>query len=546
MRGMCRRARGFTVRGVAACIALAGLAAASGPRAARAQGSPASPSASPSAPRTTIVTAVDTSSSIVAPGPAMPIVRATGPAVPPAAVGPAGTAAAKAGAEPASAVPLPTGVLSAVDRPSTEEAGLTTTATIPLERVVAIVGDEPILWSAVLERINVERAQGLQVPPDSAGQMALARTVADQLVDEELLVAKAKQLKLEVTDEDVAPDVDAQIKRVRAQFPTDAVYRAEIRRAGLGTPEEYRRMQMEQARRGALQRKVIDELKKDGKLVPVGVSEDDVSAAFERNRGTLPRRPATVTFRQIVVAPKPSPADKAAARAKADSLLVALKKNGADASANAFAEAAKRESMDPGTREVGGDLGWNRRGVMVPEFDVWMFALRPATLSPVVETAFGFHIIRVDRVKPGEVKASHILIRWKIDSARVVAARLEADSVRAAWQGGANVDSLTLKHHDPREEKGALQPFARDSLPPSYAAAFAGKGAGDIVGPFPIDDRSNGTMKFVVAKIVSANAGGEYTLADFRGLIRDQLAEERAIRRLLDELRKESYVSVRL
>jgi peptidyl-prolyl cis-trans isomerase SurA len=436
--------------------------------------------------------------------------------------------------------------LSAVDRPSGDATGLTSAATIPLERVVAVVGDEPILWSAVLERINVERAQGLQVPPDSVGQMALARTVADQLVDEELLIGKAKDLKLEVTDEDVAPGVDAQIKRVRAQFPTDAVYRTEIRRAGLGTPEEYRRMQMDQARRGELQRKVIEELKKNGKLIPVGVSEEDVSTAFERSRGTLPRRPATVTFRQIVVAPKPSPAAKAAARAKADSILVALKKNGADANGDRFAEAAKRESMDPGTREVGGDLGWNRRGVMVPEFDAWMFVLRPGTLSPVIETAFGFHIIRVDRVKPGEVKASHILIRWKIDSAQVVGARLEADSVRAAWQAGANIDSLTVKHHDSREEKGALQPWPRDSLPPSYSAAFAGKDAGAIVGPFAIDDKSNGTVKYVVAKIASVSAGGEYTLADFRGMIRDQLAQERAIRRLLDELRKQNYVSVRL
>ena len=69
-----------------------------------------------------------------------------------------------------------------------------------------------------------------------------------------------------------------------------------------------------------------------------------------------------------------------------------------------------------GTKELGGDLGWNRRGRMVPEFDRMMFALNPGIISPVIETAFGFHIIRVDRVQPAEVKARHILIRPTVDT----------------------------------------------------------------------------------------------------------------------------------
>ena len=59
-------------------------------------------------------------------------------------------------------------------------------------------------------------------------------------------------------------------------------------------------------------------------------------------------------------------------------------------------------------RQQGGDLGWNRRGPMVPEFDRVMFALNPGVLSPSWRP-FGYHIIRVDRVQPAEVKARHIL-----------------------------------------------------------------------------------------------------------------------------------------
>jgi peptidyl-prolyl cis-trans isomerase SurA len=444
-----------------------------------------------------------------------------------AAPGTTGTTAAAPTAAPPVASPLPNG------------------GTLPLDRVVAVVGTEPVLWSTVLERINVGRAQGtLQIPQDSVGQEQLARNVANDLINEELLVQKAKELKVEVTDEDVAPGADQRMKQVRAGFPTEADYRTELKRAGFGTPEEYRKTLLETAKRAEMQRKVIEKLKEDGKLIPVGVSEADITNAFNTNKASLPRRPATVTFRQIVVAPRPSAAAKAAAKAKADSVLAELKEHGS--SAEEFAEVAKRESMDQGTREQGGDLGWNRRGTMVLEFDRWMFALPPGQLSPVIETVFGYHIIRVDRVKPAEVKASHILIRWKLDSAQVDAARMEADSVLVAWKAGANFDSLVTHHHDPNEEKGSLQPFPRDSLPPSYAQAFKGKQSGDFAGPFPIVDRGTGKAKYVVAQVINSTDGGDYTQSDLRDRIRAQLADERAIARLLDGLRKETYVAVRL
>ena len=253
--------------------------------------------------------------------------------------------------------------------------------------IVAVVGERPILWSDVVELINQRRAQGLRLPPDSAGQVALAKQVLNELVDEEVLLIKAKDEKIEVSDTELGPNVERQYKRIRDQFKTEPEFREALRREGFGTPEEYRRNLTDQARRAALQQRVIDKLRQDGKLVPVSVSEADVTQAFEQNKGTLPRRPATVTFRQVIVAPKASEAAKLAARAKADSLLVELR-GGAD-----FEQVAKRESMDPSNKDIGGDLGWNRRGVMVPEFDRWMFALPPNQLSPVVETPFGFHII---------------------------------------------------------------------------------------------------------------------------------------------------------
>ena len=409
---------------------------------------------------------------------------------------------------------------------------------LPIDRVVAVVGDQPLLWSDVLTAINQRRAQGLQLPPDSAGQAALARTVLGELVDEEILVQKAKEMKLDVSDADVTSAADRQIKQVRSQFASDEEYRNELRKAGLGSPEEYRKSLIEQYRRQNLQQKAFAELRKKAK--PVNVTEEEITAAFERSKSELQKRPATVTFRQIIVAPHASPAAKAKAKARADSLLLEIRKGGD------FEQIAKRESMDPGTRQLGGDLGWNRRGSgLVPEFEQMMFALRPGEVSPVIETAFGYHIIRVDRVQAAEVKARHILIAPVIDSADVAAAKAEADSVAAQWRRGVPYDSLVARHHDPTEEKGMLQPFPRDSLPASYIAALAGAKPGDITAPFQLAN-PRGQPKYGVLQVVTATDAGEYKESEIRDQIRAQLSEERSIRALLDDMRKQTYVSIRM
>jgi len=409
---------------------------------------------------------------------------------------------------------------------------------LPIDRVVAVIGDQALLWSDVVTAINQRRAQGMQLPPDSAGQAALAKTVLGELVDEEILVQKAKEMKLEVVDADVTSSADRQIKQARTQFASDEEYRNELRKAGLGTPEEYRKGLIEQYRRQNLQQKAFAELRKKAK--PVNVTDEEVTAAYEKSRADLQKRPATVTFRQIVVAPHASPAAKAKAKARADSLLAEIRKGGD------FEQIAKRESMDPGTKQLGGDLGWNRRGSgLVPEFEMVMFALRPGEVSPVIETAFGYHIIRVDRVQSAEVKARHILIAPAIDSADVAAAKVEADSVAAQWRRGVSYDTLVAKHHDPTEEKGVLQPFPRDSLPPSYGTALSGAKAGDVTPPFQLAN-PRGQPKFAVLQVVTLTDAGAYNEAEIRDQIRAQLSEERSIRQLLDELRKQTYVSLRM
>jgi len=432
---------------------------------------------------------------------------------------------------------MPATLAAQTPSPSAALAAPASRTTIPVDRVVAVVGDQVILWSDVMNSINQQRAAGLQLPPDSAGQAALAKDALNALVDEEILVQKAHLMKIEVTPDEVNRGVDDQTKRVRSQFQTDEEYRQELKNAGFGTPEEYKRTLYEQLYRRQLQQRVFEELRKTA--VGRNVSDAEIDEAFEKNKSQLQGAPATVTFRQVVVAPKASPEAKKRAKAKADSLLLEIRKGGD------FEQIAKRESMDAASKPQGGDLGWNRRGAMVPEFERVMFALSPGQISGVVETAFGYHIIKVDRVQAAEVKARHILISPTIDSADVAAARKEAELVATQLRAGATFDSVVAKHHDPAEEKGILQPFVRDSLPASYATALAGKKAGDVTDPFELAN-ARGAAKWAVVQMVTVNEAGQFDEADVKARIRAQLVAEKATRSLLDDLRKQTYVAIKL
>lgn len=103
----------------------------------------------------------------------------------------------------------------------------------------------------------------------------------------------------------------------------------------------------------------------------------------------------------ISVDPNAGPSADAAAKAKAQGILDQLRKdNGKD-----FAELAKKNSDDPGSKDQGGELGWIKHGVTVPEFDQTSFAQSPGQISGLVRTRFGYHIIQTEAKEDAHTKS---------------------------------------------------------------------------------------------------------------------------------------------
>src|SRR3954464_1897455 len=339
--------------------------------------------------------------------------------------------------------------------------------TFVVDKVVAVVGNRPVLASQVDEEIFSRQSQGVKLPENPEGIRSIRQQIVSSIIDEELLVQQAQRdTAIKVTDEEIASGVEEQVRKVRTNFTSEVDYTAELRKAGFQTPEEYRRWLTDQQRRAAYQNRLVEKLRNDGKLKPVAPTESEMKEFFEEQKSSLGNRPATLSFRQIVISPVPSDAAKARTRAQADSIVLELRR-GAD-----FAVAARRFSQDPGSKEQGGSLNWFRRGVMVPEFERVAFSLKPGVVSDPVESPFGYHIIQVERVQPGEVQARHILIVPAIDSAHVKSARSLADSLRKLVLAGAPFDSLQRLYHDRSAERDAdAVPITK--LPEAYGKVMA-------------------------------------------------------------------------
>jgi peptidyl-prolyl cis-trans isomerase D len=131
----------------------------------------------------------------------------------------------------------------------------------------------------------------------------------------------------------------------------------------------------------------------------ISVNEADLKTYYEQNTARFGTKEERRASHILITAPaSASAADRAKAKAKAEQLLAEVKKAPAT-----FADVARKNSQDPGSAEKGGDLDFVTRGAMVKPFEDAMFALKKGDISDVIETEFGYHIIRLADIKPAVV-----------------------------------------------------------------------------------------------------------------------------------------------
>ncbi|HEX8431726.1 MAG TPA: peptidylprolyl isomerase [Longimicrobium sp.] len=402
-----------------------------------------------------------------------------------------------------------------------------------VDRVVAVVGDTTLLYSDVVLALEELRASGETIPTDPAGRDSVVREVVDRRVNDLMLVEGARAAKITVTAADVADMVDRQIAQVQQQFGSEAELIRVLRERGRSL-EEYRASLTAQAiDRTMIQRFVVQ---RTARMPRPTVSEAEQRAFFEARGGQLGQRPANLSFQQAIVLPTPSDSAKARAMRTATEVLEELRKGGD------FEVLARRYSAD-GSREQGGSLGWFREGQMVRPFEAVAFALRPGETSGIVETQFGYHIIRLEKIRGPERQARHILIRPEITPEDMAAARVRADSIANAVRAGASLPQLAATTNTPADQRVSSR-VTLERLPPAYAAVLTTAPSGQVVGPFEV--QSGAQTGFAVVRITDRQSEGAYELADLREQVIQRIQEGRMEEALIAELRGNTYVALSL
>jgi peptidyl-prolyl cis-trans isomerase SurA len=339
-----------------------------------------------------------------------------------------------------------------------------------LDKIVAIVDKEVILESELNAQIQF-LAMNNKIDPKTPG---LKEEVLNNMINEKLLVAKAIEDSVTVTDEEVQQQLDAAIQQRVQQVGSEARLEELYGMPLSKIKREYR----DEMRKNLLAQKLQQQ-----RVGNSTISRFEVEGFYNTYKDSLPPVPEQLEMSRIFITPKPSPQAKEETRTRMQQLLDSVRA-GAD-----FGEVAKRYSQDAGAGQQGGDLGFVRRGQFVTEFETAVFSLGIGQVSSVIETAFGFHIIQLLERRGDAVHARHILLRIPRTESSDSTTITLLDTLRERAVSGQNFAELAKKQSEDKESNlvgGMLPPIDLEQLEKDWYPSVINLKEGEISKPFRV------------------------------------------------------------
>ena len=393
-----------------------------------------------------------------------------------------------------------------------------------IDEVIWVVGDEAILKSDV-ETYRMQAAmEGVKWTGDPDC------TIPEQIAVQKLFKHQAQIDSIEVTDADVAPEVEQHIN-----------YWLEMVDGSRERLEEYRHKPLSQIRNDLREelkdRQMVQKMKR--KLVEdIAVTPAEVRRYFkDLPEDSLPFIPTEVEVQIIQLTPK-IPVEELN-RVKDELREYTDRVNSGDAS---FSTLARLYSEDPGTARRGGELGFSGRGMLDPAFAAVAFNLTdPKKVSKIVESEFGFHIIQLIEKRGDKVNVRHILRKPVVSDEAIESAlsRLDsiADDIRAGKFSFEDAASMLSDDKDTRNNKGLMSNsdpqtgritsrFKMQDLPPEVAKVIDTMQVGQVSHAFQLINQRGKTV-CVIAKLKSRIVGHKASISEDFQTLKDVVLEHR-------------------
>ncbi len=282
---------------------------------------------------------------------------------------------------------------------------------ILVDGVAGIVGDNVILHSDVELQYQQALLERAELPEE------FKCALFDQMLSQKLLIVQAAIDSIVVSEEEIEDELNKRVRYFVSMIGSEERLEDYYGKSIIQIKDEFKRDIEEQLLANRMRQEVLSNVK---------VTPSEVREFFNSiPEDSLPYFNAEVEVGQIVINPSVSPELKEYARQTLEGIRKRVE-DGED-----FCLMVQLYSEDPGSANDCGNLGFIRRGEMVPEFEGAAFRLEVNEVSDIVETQFGFHIIQCLEKKGDRVKARHILVRPKTTSADLANAKTRLDSIRA-------------------------------------------------------------------------------------------------------------------
>jgi len=343
-----------------------------------------------------------------------------------------------------------------------------------LDGVVAIVGDEIILRTDVIQNAQ-QIAMRMNFSPVSNPErfQNLMKDVLRNMIDEKVLLAKAKDDTITVSDQRVEQELENRIQSFIQQLGS-----AERVEQYFGKPVS----RIKREYRDDIKKQLIVQTYQAKKMQPIQVSRREIQNFFTTMKDSIPENPVRAKMRHILLEVKPGGEERDMAMNRITAIRERLVQG------EEFADLAREYSEDPGTAPQGGDLGYIERGTLFQDFEQVAFLLEPGEVSEVVESPVGLHLIQIQDKRGDQVRVSHILIRLDVSDTDESYTVKQIHEIRDRIMAGEDFSELARQYSDDettRESGGDLGLVVIDQLQiPEFKNAVDTLEAGEISQPF--------------------------------------------------------------